>query len=416
MADTGSAQLISIYTKGSANMATQSNAGSAQASTPESQVFQLERAEMSIQQVPWNRIRAEPEKNGFRKGDVDPYSGESLLLLIESIKSFRRVHTPLMLKEENDGWFVVADGHQRYFGLGFLIKDGVQGFTQDMLVPAYVMAAGTSDLVMVSNALSANVEREPLPFEGRLDAVGRLHTLGMPRSSIARLLRVSESTIDRDLTLAKDDEMRTYITRNCITASAAATLLAAAEKNGRRQDLMNCFQLWTVKAGESLQAEEMARKERDQPPLPVAKRFLKNRLSADQVAQWKRALEAGTPLDHVEQAISFPAFVDGEGADARVTIAGFSKPIRDLTSADLAKILKNCLDVASALEPILVEKASSEERSQTTTNASNQASPGLERLRTLGFSSLVGDNQASLDKSGESVDESDSVDGTSATS
>jgi len=384
-----------------------SDAAGKSAAEAKSEAFQLEKPEASIQQVRFDLIQAIPEQYGFRReGDADPYGKEAVRSLMESIKAHGRLLTPLLLREKRDGDFVVADGHRRFFALEFLIGESVQGFTHDMPIPAYVMKPNTSELAMVSMAIAGNIEREPLTFEGRLDAVHKLHRLGMPRKSIAQLVKVGESTIDRDLIVAGDEEMRNHIRRRHITASAAATLLAAAEKAGRRKEFMDCFRRWLIEANESLRAEEKAREARDLRPLPPAKRWLQNRLTAEQIAAWRRALEAGKPLDEVDRTVAFPACVEGEGTNAKILIGAVSKPVAELSSADLAKILRNCLDLAEAIEPILLAKAAAEKDGDAEAEE-QRISRGQKRLIELGLAADVdhdeGDEQEG--ETGEPEDE-----------
>ena len=164
--------------------------------------------------------------------------------------------------------YEVGDGHRRFFSLQQLVADGVAGFSADMLVPANVLGVDTDELTFVTASVSANIEREPLPAEGRMDATMRLHKAGMPRQTIADLLHVSKSTVDRDITLTGDAEMMRHVRElRTITMSNASQLLATANKAKRRDEFMAFLTEWGRQAQAEINAEVAARASRDEPPL-----------------------------------------------------------------------------------------------------------------------------------------------------
>jgi hypothetical protein len=364
------------------------------------EIFQLEPAKAQVQQVKWSQIIARPQEYAFRaEGDKDPFSKAALGSLKESIKRHGSVHTALLLKAYPDGTFLLGDGNRRYFSLGQLIEEKVQGFTAEMLLPANVLEHETSDLVMISTALSANIERQPLGFQGRLDATLKLHGLGMPKKSIAQLLNVSDSTVDRDLILANDAEMRGHILYHCITASNAATLLAAADKAGRTKEFKESLRKWLSEENERRHAEQKAREERDEPPLSGSKLWLQNAMTSEMVSAWRRALEKGTRLR--DPGFKFRAYLREEGGHARIEIGSLSKPVSELSSGDVAKVVRRCLDLAAELEPVLLAKATAEKQGAKPEAKSEKPSPGLQRLRELGLASLVGEKDEPEKDAGE---------------
>ena len=209
-------------------------------------MFELERAETTLQMVPFLKIIAKPEDYSFRKeGEEDPFSDKALRSLKEAIKRDKGVREPLLLKAIDNGFYLVGDGHRRLASVAQLIAERVAGFKRSMELPANVLQAGTRELVMLVASVSANVDREPYGPVGRMDAAKKLNQAGMPRASIAQLFQVGISTIDRDLLLAGDDEMLNLVRiKHFITMSNAATLLAAAHKVRRRDDLIKFLYLW----------------------------------------------------------------------------------------------------------------------------------------------------------------------------
>ncbi len=361
---------------------------------------------MSVQQVVFSKIFAKPEENSYRGREDDPYSADALKGLIESIKMQGGIHTPLLLQARPDETYEVGDGHRRFFSLTRLIAEGVAGFSMEMTVPANILGIDTDVLTFVTASVSSNIEREPLPAEGRMDATLRLHKAGMPRQAIADLLHASKSTIDRDITLAGDTEMMNHVrVLRTITMSNASLLLATAEKAKRRDEFKEFLTEWGQQAQAAINAEVAARTSRDEPPLAEAQTYPRSRMTAEMVRHWRQALEKKLPL--TVPGFKFMASLSKENGLPRVEINAVSKPVADLSAADIAKIVRRCLDLAHELEPVLAVKAAEENDAAEAEAEGESTSPGLERLRAMGLGHLAGE-LADDDQSEETADESDS--------
>ena len=69
------------------------------------EVFELERAETTLQMVPYLKIIAKPEDYSFRnEGDEDPFSDKALRGFKEILKRDKGVRDPLLLKAVEDGF------------------------------------------------------------------------------------------------------------------------------------------------------------------------------------------------------------------------------------------------------------------------------------------------------------------------
>ena len=294
------------------------------------ETFQLEHPELTIQMVKFSDIIALPQDFAFRgRRPFDkPFSKSALHSLKERIKAAGKITNPLLLKDYAGGKKLVADGHRRYYSLKQLVEEQVEGFTPDMVVPAHVLHASTSKLVMIATALASNIEREGPPYEGRLDATLELHKLGMPIRSIADLLHVGETTVTRDLLLAKDDSMRSFVDNHVITASNAAALLAVADRTGKRALLETILSDWQLKTIDQLLAENKARAERDEQPLKGAKAWLQNRMTRELIEGWVQALESGT--SSAVPTFRFRAMVNKDAGPARIEIDGLSRNVADM--------------------------------------------------------------------------------------
>jgi ParB-like chromosome segregation protein Spo0J len=372
---------------------------------PATDTFKLERPTMSVQQVLLSKIFAKPEENSYRGHEDDPYSKDALKGLMDSIKMQGGIHTPLLLQARPDETYEVGDGHRRFYSLMLLVADGVAGFSADMEVPAQVLGIDTDVLAFVTASVSANVEREQLPAEGRMDATLRLHKAGMPRQAIADLLHASKSTIDRDISLAGDVEMMQHVRElRTITMSNASLLLATADKAKRRDEFKMFLTEWGQQAQAAINAEVAARASRDEPPLAEAQRHPRSRMTAEMVKHWRQALEKKLPL--TMPGFKFMASLSKENGLPRVEINAVSRPVADLSAADVAKIVRRCLDLAHELEPVLAAKAAEENDASEADVAGEMASPGLDRLRALGFSQFAGETED--DQPEETSDDDDS--------
>ena len=362
--------------------------------------FELERPKTKLQQVPFLKVIARPEDYSFRKeGDEDPFSETALRSLKEGIKRHKGVHTPLLLRALDNGYFLVADGHRRYFAVKQLIAERVKGFTNGIQLPANVLQPGTSDLVMVAAAVSANFDRLAIGGEGRMDAARKLHELGMPRASIAQILHVGETTVNRDLLLANDEAMLYLIRVNhAITMTNGAALLSAAVKANpsRRDELIEFLRCWATETQEQIDAEIDERKAKDEPALPAAQKWPQSRMTSEMVRAWKEALEKAEPL--ADPGFRFRAAVSTATGPARVEIDAVSKKVDDLSAADVAKILVRCRDLAFELEPVMLAKAAAEKAEPSEGNAT-KLSPGMQRLKELGVEGLVAKAEVSKEDS-----------------
>ena len=184
-----------------------------------------------------------------------------------------------------------------------------------------------------------------------------------------------------------------------ITMSYAAQLLATASKAKRRDEFKEFCRRRQTQA--EINAEVADRASRDKPPLPEAQTYPRSRMTAAMVKHWRQALEKKPALT-VPTGLKFMASLNTENGLARLEIDPVSKPVADLSAEDVAKVVRRCLDLAQELEPVLAAKAAEENDASEVDAAGEVTSPGLERLRALGFSQFAGEtgSGAALDVGG----------------
>ena len=117
------------------------------------------------------------------------------------------------------------------------------------------------------------------------------------------------------------------------------------------------------------------------------------------VRAWKEALLKKAPLS--DPGFRFRAAVSTAGGPARVEVDALSKKVDDLSAADMAKILKRCLDLAADIEPLMIAKAEAE-KAGTSEAEAKKPSAGMQRLRKLGLDGLVGETDVPEEDSDES--------------
>ena len=169
-----------------------------------------------------------------------------------------------------------------------------------MKVRAQIIASGASELALLARAVAANVHQRTLSPAGRQKAVMRLKKEGMPNKEIARVVGVSESTVDRDLALASSDCMLEHVNEGNITGTDAATLVKAANDANRMDDLCEAFAEWVGNTQKEIEAEDRRRREADEEPLAKADKLPRRYLTGEQIRAWKTALENGLPLGSPE--------------------------------------------------------------------------------------------------------------------
>ena len=344
----------------------------------------MELVDTQLGKVPFSKIRIDSESYAFR--DDGDFSPEALKALAEDIAA-NGLTTPLLVKALPDGTFLLLDGHRRYFAIKLLIEQGVAGFTAETPVPAHVIVSDASELTVVAKAVSANAQRQPYSDQGRIRAAVRLKRLGMPEAQIARLLGVSESTVARDLELGMDEEMMGHVRSHHLTSTTAAALMNAAARVGRLPEFKLEFQKWVDRVQQQVDAEELARAERDEGSLMLVEKWPQRYLTGEQVRAWKEAMAAGTPLG--EPTFRFKAMLRDDKGLKRIEIDGVSKSIGELSAADLAKILQRCVDLAEDLKPVLLAKKAEEEQVAKQPLEGTRKSPGREMLEGLGLGYLA---------------------------
>ena len=368
------------------------------------EVFQLEPVESKLGRVSLSSIDCDFDTYSFR--DKEELSEQGIKPLAEDI-AVNGLITPITVVKMPDGRFMCNNGHRRILALRQLVSQGVDGFTADMKVPAHIMVSNPSKLALVARAVAANVQQRTLSPDGRLKAVIELKQLGMPNKDIARCVAKSESTVDRDLALARSGCMLDHVRDNDISGTDAAVLVKVAEKAERVDDLCEGFEDWCDRTRATVELEERRRKENDEEPLSASEKWLRRFLTSEQVKAWKLALEKGLPLQDAQ--FRYRAQIKQDQGQRRIIVEGLSENLDALSAKDLAKLLVRFVDLAEDLKPLVEEKAKAERESQATQASSQRGSKGRSVLEGLNLSHLLESDDADQSESDFDVEVNEDV-------
>lgn len=349
------------------------------------QPFRLEGVEKELREIPLRSIVVRSDDYSFRS--EEDLSEERLTDLIESLKTHRGPHTPVLVLDMGDGSYLLLDGHGRVLSLRCLVRDGIADFTNDMMVPAVVIVSQVNERDRLAILASSNIARRSLDAEGRQRLAFRMHQEGMAKDQIAKLLGVSLSTIDRDVLLGSDPEMMGHVRLNHIGATAAAKLVKLSRDNQRYDEFMQTFESWVDQVQERLEDEVARAAEQDESSLYPVERWPGRQLSREQFASWVESLEKG--LSFGEATFRYRAALKDDRGRKRVVVDPLDKALDGMTAEEVAKVYRRFVDLGAALEPVLVEKAEAEREAAQAAHPSEAEAPGLRRLRELNLASLL---------------------------
>ena len=344
--------------------------------------YKPEAVTTKLGRIRFDQIDDDPANFAFR--DDDELTDAGIKALAEDI-AVNDLTTPLLVAKRESDRYLLINGHRRRLAILLNIKQGVIGFTVDMLVPVFVIDIGASRLALVARAVAANVQQRSLSGDGRRKAISALKQLGMPNKEIARCVGASEQTVERELALASSGCMLDHVRNHNITGTYAAILVKAATDAGRMDDLCEAFAEWEEQTRAKIAAEQKRRKDADEDPLSLTETWPSRYFTAEQAATWKTAFEKGLPL--TPPSFRFRAQVKEEKGERHIIIDSVKMPVSKIPAKDLAKIYVRFVDFAAEIKPILEEKARAEAAAQPA--QATAAHAGRDALQELGLGHLV---------------------------
>ena len=307
----------------------------------------------TMESVPLKDIHLVIEEYGLR--NKEDLSDAALNDLMESVKTNGIINS-LVGSKLSTGGVLLLDGHRRFTAVTKLAEQGVAGFSKTMLVPMVVYDENTTEIEKFSIAITSNNDRESLPPEARYFICLRMHKAGATFAYIARCLRVSETSVARDVALAEDDVMMDYVTDGTLPASFAAKLLQAANKKGKVKEVHQAVGKFRKQSLAKIKQERAERKTRGKPPLSEAEQRPRRFLTEARKNTWLNNLANDEPLGEPEFVVAAGVSDDGtitvKGVNAKVEAIGRQGVVRLVRSySELLVDLTDRLKQSSAAPP-----------------------------------------------------------------
>ena len=306
---------------------------------------------MELRYVKYRDIMIDAAKNSYR--DPDELSDESITPLAEDMIP-NGITTPLLVQALATGKYMGRDGNRRLTGIGLNIRRGVAGFTENMLIPVYVLPASVSESEVVKREVASNVQRASLSDTGKVRAAKRMKGLGMTNVEIGPVLGISATSVARLLVLGTNPVWMGYTANHDIPVSTAVNLLQVAEKAERVNDFNKAFDEWRAKTRRTIEAEDNRRRANDEPVLTVAQKWLQAHLKPEQVTAWADQLRSGDPLG--PPTFRYRAQIRTGKGPRRLEIEAIKKDLDSLSLEQLGKIAGRIVDLGADLRKALSEK------------------------------------------------------------
>lgn len=232
-----------------------------------------------------------------------------------------------------DGVTTLIKGHRRVAALKELARTNQHGYSLDMEVPAFRVV--DADLVtLLVRSVSDNENRKNYDAHERIRAAKTMYDHGAPTPRAASAMGISVSSFERALLIAQHTWMFELIAKKCVDPTPAYTLLAAATKAKRLEDLQRFLGRWIAIQDRKIQAKRVAKAEVGKE-LSAAESSVKRYMQTYLWRAWTRQLKAGEELQY-DAKWRFGAELDPE--TRRLSIASLNLNLARASHADVADI------------------------------------------------------------------------------
>jgi len=345
-----------------------------------------DKVEKQFQSIEFARIKLDLEGYAFR--EPSEYEAEDIEALAEDIAQ-RGILTPLLTQALPGGDYLAVDCYRRVHAILHNIRNGVQGFDKDLIVPSYVILGEAHEAAVVIQGLVANVKRRDLGDIGLLRAATRLKRMAVPVADIAYSMGKSEATVNRYLLVGLNPTWFDHVREGNVTTTVAATLLKAAKDAGRQDELDEAFSVWLDQTWQKIYAEEEGRLTNDEESLSLIQKMPKKYLRPEQVAAWIESLRAGSPLG--EPRFRYKAMIRKGSGPRRLEVDSISKALDEMSLEELVKVVGKYADLIPDLKEVIREKVAAREQATSDTDDVGKDRPSFELLRELGLEHMLAD-------------------------
>lgn len=338
------------------------------------------RAEYAYTTAPFSQLCWAPETWAFR--DDKELSDDALKDLAGDIRVCG-LQDPITVRVEGDRKLVL-DGHRRFGALKLLVRD--HHLSEDSLIPVAVVQDEPDDMEQLLRIGSQNTKRNAWSDDGLIRYCKALADRGCPNTEIGRVIGKSEKQVGRYLRIAQCEWMMKMVREHVITTTNAVKVLEACKTRETERQQRRVLEEWRKEATKELELENRERRAKDKKVLSGKDLWLSKRMKAELVDAWKTACETGDW--DITVGFKFYAGVEEEDGRKKIEIDSLKVNVDKLDLAAVTKIFKRCHNLATELEPILLEKKRAAELSPAAASGSTGSSAAA-RLSALGLAEFA---------------------------
>jgi ParB-like chromosome segregation protein Spo0J len=255
--------------------------------------------------------------DGLGNRFLEKYQAANLEDLLDSIRLHGLFDPPVVVKGKDGKWRIVS-GHRRVAALYVLAARSTAGFSTDMPVPCLELL-DASNLQLVLHSISANELGKKLDAKERLGAVQKASAAGATKKEIAATVGVSETAVERDLKIVKDQRIFQHVLDDHLPPTAAAALVTVASARGRLDEFLAHFGTWVQATKRQIDEEDARAKQERGRGLRPSQMLVANRLEPHVVRGWLDELARGRPLAEGPD-LGFEAAFDRKTAVATIRV------------------------------------------------------------------------------------------------
>jgi ParB-like chromosome segregation protein Spo0J len=333
----------------------------AENASPAPEIFDTRRPS-TLTSVALKDIKTEIDEYGLR--NKEDLSDAALNDLMESVKGSGIINS-LVGSKLPTGGVLLLDGHRRFTVLSRLAEQGVAGFSKGMKVPIVLYDENISKVEKFSIAITSNIDRESLPQEARYIVCLRMHKAGATYAYIAKCMRLSETSVARDVALAEDDVMMAYVTDGTLPASVAAKLLQIAKKKNKVKEVHQAVAKFRKQGLAKIKREREERKAKGKPPLSEAEQRPRRYFTEARKNTWLNNLANGEPLGEPEFT-----FAAGVSDDGMITVKGITAKVDAIGRSGVIQMVRSCtellVDLTDRLKQTSAAPAAEEKQKRST--------------------------------------------------
>lgn len=344
---------------------------------------------------------AKAPEDGYSHRSKEKFSPQALHDVIESLRAEKQLE-PIQVVKTAKGWIVIA-GHRRLAAFHYLANLGkTPGFSPNTEVHALELIGASKEDLLV-RSVADNENRLGFDHKERLLAGRTLHDANVGATRGAAALGVSEKTFERLIKVVKCPRIFEHVVADHLPPTAAAALVAAAEKNGRLEQMCAHVDKWVEQAKEDLEEKDRLARNKSGKGLKPNQLRVARQLNADLVNAWVYALIKGERLTNKPAPgfdISFNDKTESATVKFKVNCGKDAVPHLIRVAAQASLICKLVMKVAK-------ERHEKESQDTSPATASDQDFLDRELIKSAGLEDVVAELDESWDQEHDKADQNE---------